>query len=90
TSRKAGDLPLEIGSYFYLGCATVTTGNCREAEKSFSRIVDLLTEELEFERCGLPFVPAVIARSWLVWALAERGEFAQAQRYGDEALMIAK
>ena len=89
-SESANDLSLAVGSQFYLGCCTVTSGDCENAESIFAQIVDMLDGELEFERCGLPFVPSVVARSWLVWALAERGKFEQGQRYGNEALMIAK
>ena len=84
------DLSLEVGGLFYLGCATVTSGRCIEAEPHFQKISDMLVGELSTDRCGLPFVPAVISRSWLVWALAERGEFDLADQYGEEALEIAK
>ena len=89
-SQTADDLPLKIGSQFYLGCATVTSGDCLGAEAIFQKICDDLGGELDYERCGLPFLPAVIARSWIVWALAERGEFKQAEKQGNEALAIAK
>lgn len=78
-SKNTNDLPLRIGSQFYLGCATVTSGACHEAEHIFQNICDQLDDELDYQRCGLPFLPAVIARSWMVWALAERGEFQQAE-----------
>jgi tetratricopeptide (TPR) repeat protein len=88
-NRKPQDLPLEIGANFYLGCATVTSGDCREAEIYFQKIVDSLEGSLSRDRCGLPFVPAVISRSWMVWALAERGEFVYGKSLADEALEIA-
>ncbi|MCG8689736.1 MAG: AAA family ATPase [Minwuiales bacterium] len=89
-NRTPKDLSLEIGAYFYLGCATVTSGDCRQAESYFQKVADSLTGELSRQRCGLPFVPAVISRSWLVWALAERGEFEEAARHGAVALEIAE
>ena len=82
-------LPLEIGANFYLGCATVTSGDCQQAEHYFQQIVDTLKGDLSRDRCGLPFVPAVISRSWMVWALAERGEFEYGKVLADEALEIA-
>ncbi len=89
-SQTADDLPLKVGSQFYLGCATITSGDCLGAEAIFQKICDDLGGEMDYERCGLPFLPAVISRSWIVWALAERGEFEQAEKLGDEALAIAK
>jgi len=89
-SKKANDLPLRVGSQFYLGCSTVTTGDCRSAETIFQNICDDLDGEMNYQRCGLPFLPAVIARSWMVWALAERGEFERAQMLAEQALAIAR
>jgi len=89
-NATAEDLALGVGANFYLGCAYVTSGDCREAETFFQKIADSLQGDLSRERCGLPFVPAVISRSWLVWALAERGEFNEAMVHGEEALRIAK
>lgn len=84
------DLSLEIGANFYLGCAVVTSGDCRKAETIFQKVSDSLDGDLSRQRCGLPFVPSVVARSWLVWALAERGKFNEAKRHGEVALEIAK
>ena len=89
-SSKTNDLPLSVGSRFYLGCATVTSGDCQSAINIFQETCNQLGGDLNYERCGLPFLPAVIARSWMIWALAERGEFKQAQILADQALEIAK
>ena len=88
-NEQSQDLPLEIGANFYLGCATVTSGDCRQAEHYFQKIVDVLEGDLSRDRCGLPFVPAVVARSWMVWSLADRGEFGYGKTLADEALEIA-
>jgi len=90
TNEAPQDLSLGIGGNFYLGCALVTAGDCRAAEVYFHKVVDPLEGELSYQRCGLPFVPAVVGRSWLVWALAERGKFDEAASHGDVALQIAK
>ncbi len=87
---ETGDLSLAVGANFYLGCVHVTLGDLKRAESLFQNIADLLQGDLSHERCGLPFAPAVISRSWLVWALAERGEFAPARTCGDEALRLAE
>ena len=88
-SLKINDLPLSVGSRFYLGCATVTSGDCLGAIDIFQETCDQLGGELDYQRCGLPFLPAVIARSWMVWAYAERGEYIQAQTLADQAMVIA-
>ncbi|MCG8544889.1 MAG: AAA family ATPase [Alphaproteobacteria bacterium] len=89
-NETAADLPLAVGANFYLGCAYVTSGDCRRAETYFQAVADDLQGDMSRERCGMPFVPAVISRSWLVWALAERGEFEEAAAHGEEALRIAQ
>ncbi len=89
-NKELGDLELGVGANFYLGCAYVTSGDYRRAESLFTKIADSLVGELSRERCGLPFVPAVVSRSWLVWALAERGEFDAGMVHGQEALQIAE
>ena len=89
-NESAADLSLQIGASFYLGCAHVTSGNHRESVQLFDSIVQATEGPLMSERCGLPFVPAVVARSWLVWVLAERGEFADGAAYGTKALEIAE
>ncbi|MGI9450544.1 MAG: adenylate/guanylate cyclase domain-containing protein [Geminicoccaceae bacterium] len=89
-SREAGDLSLEVAAHFYLGCPLITSGGYTRAEATFQTVVDRLTGELKHDRCGLPFVPAVIARSWLAWSLAERGEFKNGMTQAMDALAIAE
>ena len=90
TNLAAKDLPLEVGANFYLGCTTITSGDCLTAEIYFSKIAEMLEGDLRLDRCGLPFVPSVISRSWLVWSLAERGDFAAGKKLADTAIDIAK
>ena len=89
-SQNADDLSLDVAAHFYLGCPLITSGDYERAEAIFQTVIDRLTGDLEQDRCGLPFVPAVIARSWLVWSLAERGEFADGMKQAMEALKIAE
>jgi tetratricopeptide (TPR) repeat protein len=49
-----------------------------------------LTGELIRERFGLPYLPSVFSRNWLVWGLAELGAFAEAVASGEEGVRIAK
>jgi len=89
-SQEAQNLSLEVAAHFYLGCPLVTSGDLARAETTFQSVADRLTGDLKYDRCGLPFVPAVIARSWLVWSLAERGEFKDGMTQAMEALAIAE
>lgn len=89
-SRKTDDLSLEVAAHFYLGCPLVTSADYLRAEEMFLTIGERLKGYLSLERCGLPFVPAVISRSWLAWSMAERGEFEAGLAHGLEALQIAE
>ncbi len=86
----ARDLSLEMAANFYLGCSYVTSGECTTAEAYFERVVESLPGELAKEKCGLPFAPSVISRSWLVWSYGERGEFGLAQEHAKRAIELAE
>lgn len=88
--ESTGDLSLEMAANFYLGCAYVTSGECRTAEAYFERVVAALPGDLAKEKCGLPFAPAIISRSWLAWSYGERGEFGLAQEHADRAIELAE
>jgi tetratricopeptide (TPR) repeat protein len=42
------------------------------------------------ERFGLPYLPSVFSRTWLVWCLAELGAFNEGRAIGQEAIQIAE
>jgi tetratricopeptide (TPR) repeat protein len=50
----------------------------------------LLGSDRSRERYGLTAFPAVMARSWLAWALAERGAFEEGIVYGQDGLHLAE
>lgn len=86
---RTADLSLNVAAQFYLGCAHITSARYSDAEGHFETIAEMLTGDMLAENCGLPFAPAVIARSWLAWSFAERGDFDQAHKVGNAALSIA-
>ncbi|WP_170552944.1 adenylate/guanylate cyclase domain-containing protein [Ruegeria atlantica] len=88
-ARNSGDRSLEVAADFYLGCTFVTSGELRTAEKYFERVVSNLPGDAALEKCGLPFAPAIIARSWLVWSYAERGEFERSSHHAEQAVALA-
>ena len=63
---ESGDLALEVAGNHYLGCAYATSGDYRRAETLFLKIAEALAGDLSREHYGLPFVPAVVCRSWIV------------------------
>jgi class 3 adenylate cyclase/tetratricopeptide (TPR) repeat protein len=89
-AEELQDFQLDAAANFYLGCAHVTSDDYRKSEACFQKIVDTLVGDRSRDRCGLPFLPAVVARSWLVWALAERGEFDQGISQGEATVRFAE
>ena len=86
---ESGDLPLEVAGNHYLGCPYATSGDYRQAETLFLKIAEALSGDLSREYCGLPFVPAVVSRSWITWVLAELGEFNRGVAVGQEGVKLA-
>lgn len=89
-AETLGDFPLQVAANYYLGVAHFASGDYGRAEDFFRKIVQSLEGDLNRERFGLPGSAAVLARSWLAWALAERGEFAEGIAHGQEGVRIAE
>src|SRR5208337_1141782 len=88
-AQTLGDLPLQIAADLYLGTACVCLGELRHGEECLGSTIRLLDGDLVRERFGLHGFPAAIARSYLAWALAERGDFRAAIARGQEGVDIA-
>ncbi|MBI4391056.1 MAG: AAA family ATPase [candidate division NC10 bacterium] len=84
------DFSLKVLANFYLGQAHHALGNYRRAIEFLKRNVESLQGDLLRERFGLPGLASVHARTWLVWCLAELGEFAEAAARAEEEAMIAE
>jgi class 3 adenylate cyclase/tetratricopeptide (TPR) repeat protein len=89
-AERLGDQPLQTEIHYRLGQIYYTLGDYPRAVEVLERSVESVTGERVHERFGLPALPAVIARTWLVHALAERGEFSDAMRRADEAIQLAE
>jgi tetratricopeptide (TPR) repeat protein len=79
-----------MNSTVFLGQTYVTMGHYRRAADSLRRTIDALPGDILYQRLGASAVPAVISRAWLVWSLAELGEFAEGIAPGEEAIQIAE
>ena len=88
-AEKLGDFTLEIASNTYLGQVCHNRGRYREAIGFFDCNVQRLAGQGSRETFGLPFLPSVHSRTWLVACFTELGAFADGILVGDEGLLIA-
>ena len=84
-----GDFPLMVMANFYLGSDNLVLGDYRRAEAALRKTIALL-EGRPSERFVMAGFPAIMARGWLTWVLADRGEFEDGMRVGREALQMAE
>ena len=85
-----GDLPLQAAASCGIGAACVQRGDYIQATDVLLRGIRALDGGAIFERYGLTWFPAVVARAWLVWALADQGRFAEGLTYGEDGVRIAE
>jgi class 3 adenylate cyclase/tetratricopeptide (TPR) repeat protein len=83
-----GDGDLQIAANFMLGLVYRTLGDYHRAKKCFGGNVASLKELLR-EPSRMRF-PPVAPLSYLVWCLAELGEFAEAISRGEEGVRLAE
>jgi class 3 adenylate cyclase/tetratricopeptide (TPR) repeat protein len=84
------DLPLQIAANMYLGQASHNIGQHHRAIEFLRSNLELLVGDLSRDMMGLPFLSSVHCRTWLVIALAEVGQFAEAVRTGEEGVRLAE
>jgi class 3 adenylate cyclase len=88
-ATKLGDHPLMVMANFYLGSGSLILGDYQSAAAFLKRTMALL-EGRENERLVMAGYPAVMARGWLAWVLADIGEFEEGVRHGQDALKMAE
>lgn len=88
-ATKLGDHPLMVMANFYLGSGSLILGDYQNAAAFLKRTMGLL-EGRENERLVMAGFPAVMARGWLSWVLADIGEFDEGVRHGQDALKMAE
>ena len=89
-AEELGDLRLRTVTDMYAGRAHLHRGDFQRAIEIFGGIVDTLTGPLAHDHLGVPVLPSVFARSHLVEALVETGQFTASRRYADEALALGQ
>ncbi len=89
-AESLGDVSLQVTGSLYLGTVCRHTGDYRQAEDLLLKVLQWLDGGRRRERFGLPGFPAVVARGYLAWLLADRGEFEQAIAHGQEGISLAE
>jgi len=82
--------PLTVTVNYYLGLACLSTGDYQGAKTFLHENIESLQGDRIRERFGVAGFPAAMSRSYLAWALAERGEFDEGIVNGQEGVRIAK
>jgi DNA-binding SARP family transcriptional activator/ABC-type cobalamin/Fe3+-siderophores transport system ATPase subunit len=88
--KTLGDLSIGVGGTFYKGAACYFAGDYEPALGLLRETVECLRGDLGRDRYGLVGLPAVMARAYLTWIYAERGEFEAALAHGHEGLRLAE
>ena len=90
-AEDLGDLALRVEANYRLGQVYHALGNYPRAIEFLKSAVALLEGDLIRERFGFQFgLPSVLSRIWLVYCLAERGQFAEGAARAEEAVRIAE
>ena len=86
---EVGDESLQIVANLYYGLACMVAGDHARADRALRKVIGILGPERMYERFGQVGYPAVMARAYLVYSLAERGEFAEGVTLGLEGMRLA-
>jgi len=84
------DFSTQVLANFYLGFVYHSLGDYDQAIAVLEKNIESLKGDLTREPFGLPGLPFVFSRVWLIQCFAERGEFAEGIARGEECLQIAK
>jgi tetratricopeptide (TPR) repeat protein len=81
---------LQVIPTIYVGQAYHDLGDYPRAIACFRKNIETLTGHLFHERFGIVDFPAIHSRVWLVWSLAEAGEFAEGRDLGEATVRLAE
>ena len=88
-SASFGNFAMQVVATCRLGQVQQTLGNYASASDLLRQVIGSLQGDLAREQLGMSAFASVWARSWLAWALAERGDFAEGVTVAEEAMRIA-
>jgi tetratricopeptide (TPR) repeat protein len=89
-ATASGDVVLHALVHLRLGQVYYTQGDYRQAIDYLGQTVAFFDGARRYERFGLPNLPAVLSRAFLVLCYAELGMFAEGRALGEEGLRIAE
>jgi tetratricopeptide (TPR) repeat protein len=89
-AEAVADLALQVEVRYRLGQVYWCLGDYRQAITCFERNIVCLEGELIRERFGMPGLPSVLSRDWLVLSLAEQGAFAEGRERGEAMVRLAE
>jgi tetratricopeptide (TPR) repeat protein len=89
-AQQLSDLALQVVTNLPLGLAHHTRGDYPRAMASFRWNATHLAGDRARDRFGMFVLPASFSLSFIAWALAELGEFAEGAAVGEEGLRIAE
>jgi tetratricopeptide (TPR) repeat protein len=87
---RIGDLAIQVLANFFLGHAYYDLGDYRRASEHFRRNVEALRGDLARERFGMLGPASLGSGTWLLWCLAETGEFAEGISRGEQYARMAE
>ena len=88
TAQTVGEAPAQVLANLFAGRARHARGDYAQAIRLLDGVVRA-TDDDRANFLGMANLPSVSARTWLSWALAERGEFGPALARSQEAVYIA-
>jgi tetratricopeptide (TPR) repeat protein len=88
-AQSIGDFSVEVTSKFHLGIPFLYTGNIDRQVALHREVALQLSGPTALKRHGLSSVPAITARGYLAWGLAELGNFDEAGVWAQEALELS-
>src|SRR5262249_43989474 len=88
-AQSVNDLGIQVVANLYVGHDYFHLGDYRQATEFLRQSVEDLHGNQTGERFGLASLPAVGSRLFLVWSLAELGQFADGIAWAEDGLRIA-